>query len=54
MDRHMLHLPDGDLEYVDSGGAGPVTVLLHGALMDELLAARQDPSDETSAPGSSK
>lgn len=25
------------LEYVDTGGAGPVIVLLHGALMDEYL-----------------
>ena len=34
-----VELPSGAVEYQDTGGNGPVTVLLHGRLMDESLEA---------------
>ena len=37
MDRQLLRLGDGEIEYVDTGGDHPTLVLLHGALMDERL-----------------
>ncbi len=37
MHRRLARLGQGPLEYLDSGGPGPVLVLLHGALMDEGL-----------------
>lgn len=37
MQRQLVQLESGPLEYVDSGGPGPVIVLLHGALMDEAM-----------------
>jgi pimeloyl-ACP methyl ester carboxylesterase len=37
MERKVLDLPGGRMEYVDTGGTGPALVLLHGVLMDELL-----------------
>ncbi len=37
MNRRVLKLQAGEIEYVDTGGPGPTLVLLHGALMDEGL-----------------
>ena len=34
---HRIELSAGTIEYVDSGGDGPVVVLLHGLLMDASL-----------------
>jgi pimeloyl-ACP methyl ester carboxylesterase len=39
MRRETVTLDAGVVEYVDTGGPGPVVVLLHGALMDESLWA---------------
>jgi pimeloyl-ACP methyl ester carboxylesterase len=33
----LVELPSGTVEYRDTGGGGPVVVLLHGLLMDESL-----------------
>lgn len=35
--RLTARLNGASIEYVDTGGSGPVIVLLHGALMDEYL-----------------
>jgi pimeloyl-ACP methyl ester carboxylesterase len=32
-----IELPAGTIEYTDTGGRGPVIVLLHGLLMDATL-----------------
>ncbi len=37
MTRHETELSTGTIEYEDSGGEGPVIVLLHGLLMDASL-----------------
>ena len=37
MTRHETDLSTGTIEYADSGGEGPVIVLLHGLLMDASL-----------------
>ena len=37
MTRHEIELSSGTIEYADSGGEGPVIVLLHGLLMDASL-----------------
>lgn len=37
MTRHQIELLAGTIEYEDSGGEGPVIVLLHGLLMDASL-----------------
>ena len=34
---HSLEMEDGTIEYVDTGGDGPVLVFLHGLLMDASL-----------------
>jgi pimeloyl-ACP methyl ester carboxylesterase len=34
---HRLELPTATVEYLDTGGSGPVLVLLHGLLMDSSL-----------------
>jgi pimeloyl-ACP methyl ester carboxylesterase len=39
MERHTVTVSAGPLEYADTGGDGPVVVLLHGALMDEAAWA---------------
>jgi pimeloyl-ACP methyl ester carboxylesterase len=39
MRRETVTLDAGVVEYVDTGGPGPVVVLLHGALMDDSLWA---------------
>ena len=37
MSAHRIELSAGTIEYGDSGGGGPVVVLLHGLLMDSSL-----------------
>ncbi len=37
MTMHKIELSAGTIEYKDSGGEGPVIVLLHGFLMDASL-----------------
>lgn len=37
MPSHQIELSAGTLEYEDSGGNGPIVVLLHGFIMDEKL-----------------
>lgn len=37
MTTHTIELSTGTVEYADSGGPGPVLVLLHGLLMDATL-----------------
>lgn len=37
MNTRQIELSDGTIEYEDSGGEGPVIVLLHGLLMDASL-----------------
>jgi len=37
MNVHSVELSSGTIDYVDTGGSGPVTVLLHGLLMDASL-----------------
>jgi pimeloyl-ACP methyl ester carboxylesterase len=37
MNVHEIELSAGTIEYADTGGDGPVTVMLHGLLMDATL-----------------